>query len=81
MKRIARAMAIVGAAAIALSASAADLDWSKVDQAIGKPGAINAALFAVAIIAGAHPEYRTALQRYRKEQADAVASQSDPRGE
>jgi hypothetical protein len=39
MNRIASAMATVAAAAVAASASAADLDWSKVDQALGKPGA------------------------------------------
>ena len=38
MNRIARAIATVAAAALAASASAADPDWSKVDQAIGKPG-------------------------------------------
>ena len=48
--------------------------------AIGKPGAINAALFAAAIIAGAHPEVRIALEKYRRELAEAVLSQTDPRG-
>jgi Domain of Unknown Function (DUF1259) len=38
MNRIVRAMATVAAAAVVASASAADPDWSKVDQAIGKPG-------------------------------------------
>src|SRR3989440_10597388 len=37
--------------------------------AIGKPGAINAALFAVAILAAKHPQYREALRKYREEQA------------
>ncbi|TAL12807.1 MAG: 5-(carboxyamino)imidazole ribonucleotide mutase [Nitrospirae bacterium] len=47
--------------------------------AIGKPGAVNAALFAAAILAGKHPEFRRALHRYRKVQARAVLAQPDPR--
>lgn len=38
MNRIARVVATVAAVALAASASAADFDWSKVDQAIGKKG-------------------------------------------
>jgi 5-(carboxyamino)imidazole ribonucleotide mutase len=47
--------------------------------AIGKPGAINAALFAVAILAAKHPQYREALRKYREDQAKAILAQPDPR--
>jgi 5-(carboxyamino)imidazole ribonucleotide mutase len=47
--------------------------------AIGKAGAINAALFATAILAAKHPEFRVALRKYRAEQAKAVLAQGDPR--
>jgi 5-(carboxyamino)imidazole ribonucleotide mutase len=47
--------------------------------AIGRAGAVNAALFAAAILAGKHPQIRDALRRYREEQAKAVLSQPDPR--
>jgi len=49
--------------------------------AIGKAGAINAALLATAIIANKHPEYREALRRFRVEQSNAVLSDPDPRQE
>jgi 5-(carboxyamino)imidazole ribonucleotide mutase len=41
--------------------------------AIGKPGAINAALFAAALLAVNDPAIATALDRWRAEQTDAVA--------
>jgi len=47
--------------------------------AIGKPGAVNAALFAAAILANKHPEIREALLRYRENQARAVLDHPDPR--
>jgi 5-(carboxyamino)imidazole ribonucleotide mutase len=47
--------------------------------AIGKPGAINAALFAAAILAAKHPAIRAAWLRYRAAQAEAVLSHPDPR--
>ncbi|HKM91990.1 MAG TPA: 5-(carboxyamino)imidazole ribonucleotide mutase [Candidatus Acidoferrales bacterium] len=47
--------------------------------AIGKPGAINAALFAAAILANQHVSVRKALQRFRATQSKAVLDQSDPR--
>lgn len=47
--------------------------------AIGKPGAINAALFAVAMLGIKHPQYREAIRRYRQEQAKAILAQPDPR--
>ncbi len=47
--------------------------------AIGKPGAINAALFAVAILAAKHPAIRAAWHKYREGQARAVLDHPDPR--
>lgn len=47
--------------------------------AIGKPGAINAALFAAAILAGKHPHARAAVQRYRDAQVKAAMASPDPR--
>ena len=41
-------------------------------MAIGRPGAVNAALFAVAILARARPELREQLRRHREEQADQI---------
>jgi 5-(carboxyamino)imidazole ribonucleotide mutase len=49
--------------------------------AIGKAGAINAALLATAIVGTKHPEYREALRRFRVEQTNAVLSDPDPRQE
>jgi 5-(carboxyamino)imidazole ribonucleotide mutase len=40
--------------------------------AIGKPGAMNAALLAVAILANSRPELREKLRRYRTEQAAKI---------
>lgn len=45
--------------------------------AIGRAGATNAALFAVAILASKYPQYREALRAYRDAQAQAVLEQSD----
>ena len=47
--------------------------------AIGKAGAINAALFAIAILANKHTKYREALKKYREEQAKKVLEAGDPR--
>lgn len=47
--------------------------------AIGKAGAINAALFAVAILSTKQPSYREALRRYRQERAQEVLDHPDPR--
>lgn len=47
--------------------------------AIGRSGAINAALLATAIIANKHPEYRQALQNHRSAQTHAVLDHPDPR--
>jgi 5-(carboxyamino)imidazole ribonucleotide mutase len=47
--------------------------------AIGKAGAINAALLAAAIISNKHPQYRPALDVYRQQQTDNVIANPDPR--
>ncbi len=47
--------------------------------AIGRAGAVNAALLATAIVANAHPEFRDALRRFRDEQTRAVLDHPDPR--
>lgn len=46
--------------------------------AIGKAGAINAALLATSIVGGKHPEYRAALHRFREEQTRSVLDNPDP---
>ena len=48
--------------------------------AIGKAGAINAALLAAAIIANKHAEFREPLEKYRANQTQAVLDNPDPRG-
>jgi len=48
-------------------------------MAIGKPGAINAALFAAAILAGKHSEIAKALQAHRDNQTQVVLKNPDPR--
>ncbi len=47
--------------------------------AIGKAGAINAALLALAIVAGSHPEHLQALEAYRRKQTENVVANPDPR--
>ena len=47
--------------------------------AIGRAGAVNAALLAVSILAGKRPELRDALRRYRQTQAQRVLAEPDPR--
>jgi 5-(carboxyamino)imidazole ribonucleotide mutase len=46
--------------------------------AIGKPGAVNAALFAVAILARSNADLRTRLTEYRAEQARKVLAEKLP---
>src|SRR5256714_14227896 len=46
--------------------------------AIGKPGAINAALLAASIVATNRPELRERLRAFRAEQTTAVLAQPDP---
>ncbi len=47
--------------------------------AIGRAGAINAALLATAILANKHAEFRAALRRHRDQQTQAVLDHPDPR--
>lgn len=47
--------------------------------AIGKAGAINAALLATAIIANKHVEFKQALTDFRQQQTDKVLAHADPR--
>ncbi len=44
-------------------------------MAIGRAGAVNAALLAVAILAGTRPDLREALRRYRAERAAQVMAE------
>ncbi len=47
--------------------------------AIGRPGAVNAALLAAAILANRHAHIREAYRRYREEQSRAAIEHPDPR--
>jgi 5-(carboxyamino)imidazole ribonucleotide mutase len=47
--------------------------------AIGRAGAVNAALLAAAIVGNNHPEVREALRRFRENQTKAVLENPDPR--
>lgn len=47
--------------------------------AVGRAGAVNAALLAANIVGARHPEYRDALRRFREEQTQAVLDHPDPR--
>lgn len=46
--------------------------------AIGKAGAINAALLATAILGNKHPEFRQAYEYFRRQQTDGVLAKRDP---
>lgn len=46
--------------------------------AIGKPGAINAALFAAAMLANKYGDVRVAVEKYRENQTRKVLQASDP---
>jgi 5-(carboxyamino)imidazole ribonucleotide mutase len=46
--------------------------------AIGRAGAINAALFAAAILGNQYPDYRQALENFRKQQTETVLAHPDP---
>jgi len=48
-------------------------------MAIGKAGAINAALFAAAILGIKYPDIRSALEKYRADQTAKVLAEPDPR--
>ena len=47
--------------------------------AIGKAGAINAALFATTMIGNKEPKFRQAIHEYREKQTKAVVETGDPR--
>src|SRR5262245_54868369 len=47
--------------------------------AIGRAGAVNAALLAAAILANKYPPIREALKRYRESQTKSVLDHPDPR--
>lgn len=47
--------------------------------AIGQAGAVNAALFAAAMLAADHPEVAGALREFRRRQTEEVAGNDDPR--
>ena len=47
--------------------------------AIGKAGAINAALLAASILGGKYPQYHTALKDFRNKQTQSVLDNPDPR--
>jgi 5-(carboxyamino)imidazole ribonucleotide mutase len=47
--------------------------------AIGRPGAVNAALLAATILGCKEPKYRKAVHEYRAKQAEAVLAVGDPR--
>ena len=49
--------------------------------AIGRAGAVNAALLAAAILGNQYPDIRAALHRYRADQTRAVLDRPDPREE
>jgi 5-(carboxyamino)imidazole ribonucleotide mutase len=48
-------------------------------MAIGRSGAVNAALLAASILANKYPALRQALQQYRVNQTQAVLDHPDPR--
>jgi len=47
--------------------------------AIGRAGAINAALLAAGILGNSRPQFRQALAEYRRRQTEAVLERPDPR--
>ena len=47
--------------------------------AIGRAGAVNAALLATAILGAKHPQFRDAVRRFRDQQTQTVLSRPDPR--
>jgi 5-(carboxyamino)imidazole ribonucleotide mutase len=48
-------------------------------MAIGRAGAVNAALLAASILANKYPQIKTTLKNYRKQQTDSVLTNPDPR--
>lgn len=49
--------------------------------AIGRAGAVNAALMAAAILGISHPQFRQSLRNFRDSQTQAVLANPDPREE
>lgn len=49
--------------------------------AIGRAGAVNAALLAAAVLGNKYPRYREALHAYRRAQTQTVLDNPDPRSE
>ena len=47
--------------------------------AIGKAGAINAALLSASILGATHPQFHAVLKKFRAEQTDSVLDNPDPR--
>lgn len=47
--------------------------------AIGKPGAVNAAILAAEILGVKHPEIREAVRRFREQKAQEVLKNTNPR--
>ena len=47
--------------------------------AIGKAGAVNAALLAASILGHQHPQFHAALKQFRDEQTETVLNNPDPR--
>lgn len=48
--------------------------------AIGRAGAVNAALLAAAIVANRHPEFRDVVRNFREEQTRRVLDSPEPHG-
>ena len=48
--------------------------------AIGRSGAVNAALMAASILGNEFPRFKEALQEYRQQREEAVLDNADPRG-
>ena len=48
--------------------------------AIGRSGAVNAALMAASILGNEFPRFKEALQEYRQQREEAVLDNPDPRG-
>src|SRR3954464_6834930 len=47
--------------------------------ALGRAGAVNAALLATAMLGNKHPQFRQALKAYRERQTETVLGRPDPR--
>lgn len=47
--------------------------------AIGRAGAVNAALLATSILANKHPQFRESLRNFREAQTEKVLNDPDPR--